>query len=76
MLRQRNVPTLVKVRCGAILDEILAEVQDNGYEMLVIGAHHVASPLDRILLEDITGDLLDLCPIPVLVVKANGNHTA
>jgi len=37
--------------------------------MLVIGAHRVASALDRILLEDITDDLLDVSPLPVLVVK-------
>jgi nucleotide-binding universal stress UspA family protein len=29
----------------------------------------VTSALDRILLEDITGDLLDSSPLPVLVVK-------
>lgn len=72
MLRSHGVPAEVKVRSGAILDEILAEVHDNEYELLVIGAHRIVSPLDRILLEDITGDLLDLCPLPVLVVKGEG----
>lgn len=69
-LSRHGVPTQVKVRGGAILDEILANVHTDAYELLVIGAHCVTSPLDRILLENITGDLLSLCPIPVLVVKA------
>jgi nucleotide-binding universal stress UspA family protein len=69
MLQSRCVTTEVQVRTGPVLDEILAEIHSERYELLVIGAHRVESALDRILLEDITGDLLDLCPIPVLVIK-------
>jgi nucleotide-binding universal stress UspA family protein len=52
-----------------VIDEILSELRVGSYDLLVIGAHRVASALDRILLEDITGDLLDISPLPVLVVK-------
>lgn len=69
MLQSYPVQTEMKVRSGPILNEILDEIHCGHYELLVIGAHRVASVLDRILLEDITGDLLDLCPIPVLVIK-------
>ncbi len=69
ILQSRDVTPDVQVRTGPVLDEILAEIHSERYELLVIGAHRVESALDRILLEDITGDLLDLCPIPVLVVK-------
>ena len=69
MLRDREVACELKARVGPVLDEILAELRVGGYDMLVIGAHRVASALDRILLEDITGDLLDISPLPVLVVK-------
>ncbi len=68
-LRQNGVTACVEVRNGPVLDEILAEVLTEAYELLVIGGHEVASALDRILLENITGDLLDRCPLPVLVVK-------
>jgi nucleotide-binding universal stress UspA family protein len=67
-LEQRGVAADVRVRIGPVLDEILAELRD-GYDLLVIGAHRVGSALDRLLLEDITGDLLDVSPVPVLVVK-------
>jgi nucleotide-binding universal stress UspA family protein len=69
MLRDREVECELKARVGPVLDEILAELRVGSYDMLVIGAHRVASALDRILLEDITDDLLDVSPLPVLVVK-------
>jgi nucleotide-binding universal stress UspA family protein len=72
MLNERGVPSELKGRVGPVLDEILAELRVGGYDLLVIGAHRVASALDRILLEDITDDLLDISPLPVLVVKENG----
>jgi nucleotide-binding universal stress UspA family protein len=69
MLVERGVACELKGRVGPVLDEILAELRVGNYDMLVIGAHRVASALDRILLEDITDDLLDVSPLPVLVVK-------
>jgi nucleotide-binding universal stress UspA family protein len=72
MLNERGVPAQVKGRVGPVLDEILAELRIGSYDLLVIGAHRVASALDRILLEDITDDLLDISPLPVLVVKEGG----
>jgi nucleotide-binding universal stress UspA family protein len=69
LLERRGVEALVKGRVGPVLDEILAELRIGGYDLLVIGAHRVASALDRILFEDITDDLLDVSQLPVLVVK-------
>jgi nucleotide-binding universal stress UspA family protein len=70
LLNQRGVPAQIKGRVGPVLDEIMAELRIGSYDLLVIGAHRVTSALDRILLEDITGDLLDTSPLPVLVVRA------
>ena len=74
LLRTRGVPTQLKGRVGPVIEEIMAELRIGGYDLLVIGAHQVASALDRILLEDITGDLLDISPLPVLVVKGGGRE--
>lgn len=68
-LRDQGIETQATARVGPVVDEILAELRIGNYDMLVIGAHRISSPLDRILLEDITGDLLDLSALPVLVVK-------
>jgi nucleotide-binding universal stress UspA family protein len=69
LLNDRGVQARVKGRVGPVLDEIMAELRIGSYDLLVIGAHRVTSALDRILLEDITGDLLDISPLPVLVVR-------
>jgi nucleotide-binding universal stress UspA family protein len=71
LLKDRGVAAQVRGRAGPVIDEILSELRVGSYDMLVIGAHHVASALDRILLEDITDDLLDISPLPVLVVKGD-----
>src|SRR6266545_8195762 len=65
LLAARGVSARVKGRVGPVL----AELRIGSYDLLVIGAHRVASALDRILLEDVTEDLLDVSPLPVLVVK-------
>ncbi|MBA3944801.1 MAG: universal stress protein [Herpetosiphonaceae bacterium] len=70
-LKAEGVPTQLIGRAGPVLDEIMAELEHGDYDLLVIGAHQVASALDRILLEDITGDLLERSPRPVLVVKGD-----
>lgn len=70
-----GVSAQTKGRVGLVLDEIMAELRVGGYDLLVIGAHQVASALDRILLEDITGDVLDVSPLPVLVVKSGGKES-
>jgi nucleotide-binding universal stress UspA family protein len=70
-LEAESIPTQVIGRAGRVLDEIMGELAHGGYDLLVIGAHQVGSALDRILLEDITGDLLERSPRPVLVVKGD-----
>ena len=68
-LRERGINVNLRGRSGPVLDELLDELRSGRYDMLVIGAHSIARPLDRMLLEDIAGELLDMSPIPVLVVK-------
>lgn len=70
LLGAQGIPAQVRGRAGPVVEEILSELRVGSYDLLVIGAHRVASALDRILLEDITDDLLDLSPLPVLLVKS------
>lgn len=71
ILQDYGITSEIKGRTGPVIDEILTELRSSGYDLLVIGAHQVASSLDRILFEDLTGDLLDRSPLPVLVAKGN-----
>lgn len=68
-LQTHNIAVKPKIRYGPVIDEILAELDSGSYDLLIIGAHRISSALDRILLEDMTGDLMHVSPVPVLVVK-------
>jgi nucleotide-binding universal stress UspA family protein len=70
MLRDGGVAGEIKVRVGLVIEEIVAELQAGGYDLLVIGAHRSQSLVERLLLEDVTRDILGHSPVPVLVVKA------
>jgi nucleotide-binding universal stress UspA family protein len=69
-LARRGVEAAIKVRIGLVIDEIVNELQEGGYDLLVVGAHRSQSLVERLLLEDVTRDILGQSPVPVLVVKA------
>ncbi len=70
ILHDRNVTTKIRIRAGMVLEQIQEELRTGGYDLLVIGAHHDRSPLDRVLLEDLSSELLLNSPIPVLLVQS------
>lgn len=70
ILVSAGVETKIRIRVGMVLEEIKAELRSGGYDMLVLGAHHSATPLDRVLLEDMSGQLLLDSPVPVLLVRS------
>jgi nucleotide-binding universal stress UspA family protein len=69
ILTQAGVRAQLKLRVGVVVDEVLEELQQGGYDMLAIGAHQAASMLDRLLLEDLSANLLLKSPVPVLLVR-------
>ncbi len=55
---------------GLVVDEVLKELKDGGYELLVIGAHYLRGQ-DRwqsTLFDDITDQLLNLAPCSLLII--------
>ena len=68
VLEQKEYPVTPKIRHGFVIDEILSEVQDGDYDLLVIGAHRKET-WQRLLLDDIAHELLRQADRPVLVVK-------
>lgn len=63
-------PVQPRLRHGLVVDEVLAEVEEGGYDLLVIGGHyqHSGSRWMDLLLEDIAGQLLNKARCSVLVV--------
>lgn len=61
----------ILVRPGLVVPEILAVAQD-GYDLLVVGAHDVASPRSA-LYEDFAGLLVRQSPISICVVRPHAS---
>ena len=59
-----------KIRLGLVVDEVINELTEGGYELLVIGAHYQPGQ-DRwqgTLLDDVTDQLLNRCSCSVLII--------
>lgn len=67
-LDEYDYPIVPKVRHGRIVDEVLAEARDGQYDLVVVGAHR-GTGWRRILLDDITHQLIVAIDRPVLVVR-------
>lgn len=59
-----------RMRHGLVLDEIVAEIRQGGYDLLVIGAHHRPGydPMLEKLAEDVATDLISAVPCSVMVI--------
>jgi nucleotide-binding universal stress UspA family protein len=65
-LLQAEVEAKPKIRHGLVIDEIMAEVEDGRYDLVIIGAHQ-REGWQHILLEDITRQVVSQADRPVLV---------
>ncbi len=69
VLSAEGVEATIKIRIGLVVEEIVAELDEGGYDLLVVGAHRSHGLVERLLLEDVTADIVPHSPVPVLVVK-------
>lgn len=58
----------IKVKIGNPVDEILMEVEDNNYDMVVMGAHG-HGVLSDALMGSVSQRVVRRCKIPVLIVR-------
>lgn len=59
-----------KIRQGLVVDEVINEILEGGYDLLVVGAHYQPGQ-DRwqgTLLDDVTDQLLNRCTCSVLII--------
>jgi len=72
LLKKMGVHSEVKavLRHGLVVEEVLKEIDENGYDLLVIGAHQTPDENRwlEFLLDDIAGRLMAKCPCSVLVI--------
>lgn len=67
LLAQKGITRRIKVRHGLVLDEIIEELRDEQYDLLVIGGHRTEG-LPNFLLEDISRQLVAKVQRPILVI--------
>ena len=63
-------PIIPRLRHGLVVDEVLAEVREGKYDMMVVGAHYQRGQ-NRwlgILLDDVTDQLINQAPCSVLII--------
>jgi len=72
LLQQAGVVSKIKplLRHGLVVDEVLEEIDEGGYNLLIIGGHyhHGRSHWTELLLEDLAGELLQKAPCSVLII--------
>ena len=72
LLQQAGIAGEVKplLRHGLVVDEVLEEIEEGGYNLLIIGGHyhHGRSHWTELLLEDLAGELLQKTPCSVLII--------
>ena len=68
-LRDDGILIQLRVRSGPIIDTIVNEVRAGSYDLLVVGEHRLATLCDRILLRNMTAELVAASPGSVLIVK-------
>ncbi len=68
LLEERGVHPKLKVRHGLVVEEIIHEAREGEYDLVVVGAHR-GERWRRILLDDLTHEILVESDRPVLVVR-------
>lgn len=70
-LEQLGVATTIKVRHGIVIDQIFAEVQTAGHDMIVTGSSRARGPLRHYIMGDVTREIVNRATVPVLVSRSD-----
>jgi nucleotide-binding universal stress UspA family protein len=68
-LADEQVDAELKLRRGVASDEILREARIGNYDLIVIGSGPLGGSPRRIVMADVTGDVVDRTPCPLLIVR-------
>jgi nucleotide-binding universal stress UspA family protein len=69
LLEKMNVPAKVQVRCGSVFEQILAEIREQNYELVVTGSA-LHPTFSTYVLGDITREIVNHAQCAVLVVRS------
>ena len=64
-----GIKAAFQVRQGDIVHEIFAEINRNQYDLIVMGSHFKSDNLRRLFLPNITAEIAENAPVPVLAAS-------
>lgn len=64
-----GIPAIFKVRHGDIVHEIISEVKDTDYDLIVMGSPSSSANLRHLYMPNITAEIAEFVNCPVLVAK-------
>ena len=67
-LAQAGVEADVRVLRGLVAEELLREIDAGNYDLIVVGKSHATGPLGSYIMGDITREIVNRAPCPMLVV--------
>ena len=68
-LEKLGVTAHVRVRHGIVIDEVLTELQEGEYDLIVTGSSPARGPLQHYIMGDLTRDIVNRADIAVLVAR-------
>lgn len=68
-LRQRGIQTLLSLRHGSVIDQIMDEIHTGEYDLVALGSTYAARSLHRYFEASITDRVVERANRPVLVVR-------
>lgn len=71
-----GVQAAVKLRHGLVVDEILAELREGDYDMVVTGSAPAGGPLRTYIMGNVTSEIVNRADCAVLVVRGGGPEEA
>jgi len=69
ILEQHQVPAEIKLRYGVISDSIVREALQGNHGLIVLGAARGRAAVKRPMLGDVTEQVVERAPRPVLIVR-------
>ena len=68
-LSEQDVDSEIEIRHGVAADEIMRDAMKGDYDLVVIGAASLEGPIQRLLMDRVTPQVVDRAPCSVLVVR-------
>ena len=72
--RDAGLDARVVVRHGKIVEQILAEVKEGGYELICMGSQYSTHGLRQFYSPNVTADVAETSPCPILTVRYLGSQ--